>query len=142
MSRLPASPRPEPRPRKEELDSAHRRWLATQKFDQTTHQIVFQDYVEAVWSAQDCRDQLEARISAMLPDWSMAPLVEALRTIRGIDLISSVIFVAAVGDFGRFEYPRQLMAISAWCRPSNRAAAGSGAVESLGLATARRAACW
>jgi transposase/HAMP domain-containing protein len=88
----------------------HRRWLATQEFDQTTHQIVFQDYVEAVWSAQDRRDQLEARISAMLSDWSMAPLVEALRTVRGIDLISSVVFVAAVGDLGRFESPRQLMA--------------------------------
>jgi hypothetical protein len=41
-------------------------WLATRKFEQITHQIVFQDYVEAVWSAQDRRDQLEARISAML----------------------------------------------------------------------------
>ncbi|MBX9822632.1 IS110 family transposase [Afipia birgiae] len=40
----------------------------------------------------------------------MAQLVEALRTVRGIDLISSVIFVAAVGDLGRFESPRQLMA--------------------------------
>jgi hypothetical protein len=41
----------------------HRRWLATQAFEQTTRQIVFQDYVEvAVWAAQDRRDQLEARI--------------------------------------------------------------------------------
>jgi transposase len=40
----------------------------------------------------------------------MAPLVEALRAVRGIDLISSVIFVAAVGDLGRFASPRQLMA--------------------------------
>jgi len=88
----------------------HRRWLATQTFVQTTHQIVFQDYVEAVWASQDRRDQLEVQIKTMLPDWSMAPLVEALRTIRGIDLISSVIFVAAVGDLGRFATPRQLMA--------------------------------
>jgi transposase len=97
-------------PGKKNWTLRHRRWLATQQFDQTTHQIVFQDYVEAVWSAQDRRDQLEARISEMLSDWSMAPLVEALRTVRGIDLISSVIFVAAVGDLGRFESPRQLMA--------------------------------
>jgi transposase len=84
--------------------------VATQTFDQTTHQIVFQDYVEAVWAAQDRRDQLEERISAMLSDWSMAPLVEALRAVRGIDLISSVIFVAAVGDLGRFASLPQLMA--------------------------------
>lgn len=73
----------------------HRRWLATQSFEQ---------------APQDRRDQLEARIAAMLPDWSMAPLVEALRTIRGIDLISSVIFVASIGDLSRFETARQLMA--------------------------------
>jgi transposase len=79
-------------PGKKNWTLRHRRWLATQAFEQTTHQIVFQDYVEAVWAAQDRRDQLEARISAMLSDWSMAPLVEALRTVRGIDLISSVIF--------------------------------------------------
>lgn len=97
-------------PGKKNWTLRHRRWLATQLFEQTTHQIVFQDYVESVWSAQDRRDQLESRITTMLPEWAMAPLVEALRTIRGIDLISSVIFMAAVGDLGRFETPRQLMA--------------------------------
>jgi hypothetical protein len=40
----------------------------------------------------------------------MAPLVEALRGLRGIDLITAVTFVAAVGDLGRFANPRQLMA--------------------------------
>jgi transposase len=88
----------------------HRRWLAGQAFEQEAHRIVFQDYVEAVWTAQDRRDQLEARIAAMLSNWSMAPLVEALRALRGVDLISAVIFVAAIGDLGRFATPRQLMA--------------------------------
>ncbi len=88
----------------------HRRWLAGQAFEQEAHRIVFQDYVEAVWAAQDRRDQLEARIAAMMPSWSMAPLVDALRTLRGLDLISSVTFVAAIGDLGRFATPRHLMA--------------------------------
>lgn len=88
----------------------HRRWLAGQAFEQEAHRVVFQDYVEAVWAAQDRRDQLEARIAAMLSNCSMAPLVEALRALRGVDLISAVIFVAAIGDLGRFAMPRQLMA--------------------------------
>jgi len=37
-------------PGKKNWTLRHRRWLATQAFEQTTHQIVFQDYVEAVWS--------------------------------------------------------------------------------------------
>lgn len=74
------------------------------------HQIVFQDYVEAVLTARDRRDQLVLRIIALVPDWSMGPLVEALRALRGLDFISAVTFVAAVGDLGRFDTPRQLMA--------------------------------
>lgn len=88
----------------------HREWLGRQTFEQKPHQIVFQDYLEAVWTAQERRDQLETRITAMLPEWSMAPLVEALRAMRGLDTISAVIFMATIGDLGRFETPRQLMA--------------------------------
>lgn len=88
----------------------HRRWLAGQAFEQEAHRIVFQDYLEAVWAAHDRRDQLEARIAATLPSWSLASLVEALRALRGLDLISAVTFVAAIGDINRFETPRHLMA--------------------------------
>lgn len=97
-------------PNKKNWTLRHRRWLAVQSFEQIPHQVVFQDYVEAVWAAQDRRDQLEDRIRAILPDWSLTPLVQALRAIRGIDLISAVIFVASIGDLARFESPRQLMA--------------------------------
>ena len=76
----------------------------------TAHQIVFQDYIEAVFTAQDRRDELASRIEKMLPSWSLGSLVEALRGLRGIDLISAVTFIAAVGDLNRFETPRQLMA--------------------------------
>jgi transposase len=88
----------------------HRSWLAGQSFGQPAHQIVFQDYLEAVWSAQERRDELIRRITAMSAAWSMGPLVEALRGLRGIDFISAVTFVAAIGDLGRFEAPSQLMA--------------------------------
>lgn len=88
----------------------HRAWLGLQKFDEPAHQIVFQDYVEAVLTATDRQTQLVERITKLLPDWSMGLLVEALRALRGIDLITAVTFVAAVGDLQRFESPRQLMA--------------------------------
>lgn len=87
----------------------HRQWLASQAFEQPAHQVVFQDYVEAVFASQDRQKQLIERIRALLPDWPMAPLVEALRSLRGIDFVSAVTFVASVGDLSRFETPRQLM---------------------------------
>lgn len=87
----------------------HRKWLASQTFEQPAHQIVFQDYVEATFTSYERQNQLIERIRTLLPDWSMAPLVEALRSLRGIDFVSAVTFVASVGDLGRFETPRQLM---------------------------------
>jgi len=88
----------------------HRSWLAGQTFEQPAHQIVFQDYLEAVLTARDRCDQLVQRIASMTPNWSMGPLVEALRALRGVDFISAVTFAAAVGDLSRFNTPRQLMA--------------------------------
>ncbi len=73
------------------------------------HRIVFQDYVEAVWTAQERRDGLIERIAAMTASWSSGPLVEALRGPRGIDLLSAATFIATTGDLSRFESPRMLM---------------------------------
>jgi transposase len=88
----------------------HFRWLASQKFDHAAHRIVFQDYVEAVLTTTGRTEQMIGRIKSMLPEWSMQPVVEALRGLRGIDLISAVTIVASLGDIGRFDSPRKLMA--------------------------------
>jgi transposase len=88
----------------------HRRWLAGQNFDEPAQCIVFQDYVEAVWTATDRRDALISRIKELTPAWSLGPVVEALRCFRGLDLVSAATFVASVGDLTRFDSPRQLMA--------------------------------
>jgi transposase len=39
----------------------------------------------------------------------MRPVVEALMTLRGIDMIAAVTLVAEVGDFQRFARPSELM---------------------------------
>jgi transposase len=87
----------------------HRGWLAMQTFAEPVHQIVFQDYIEAVWTAQQRRDALVQRITTTMASWSLGPLVEALRGLRGIDLISAATLVATTGDLSRFESPRRLM---------------------------------
>ena len=57
----------------------HRRWLAGLSFDQAVHHIVLEDCIGAVEAATARRDRLEAYIEAMLPDWSLAPVVRALQ---------------------------------------------------------------
>lgn len=87
----------------------HRRWLSAQGFEDPAQNIVYQDYIEAVWTAAARHDALVKHIAAQVPSWSLGPLVGALRCLRGLDLISASTFVAAVGDLGRFDTPRQLM---------------------------------
>src|ERR671932_683834 len=53
---------------------------------------------------------LTQQIEELLPNWSMAPVVAALQSMRGVALVVAVTVVAEVGDFRRFANPRQLMA--------------------------------
>ena len=38
------------------------------------------------------------------------PVIDALKCLKGIDLITAVTLVAEIGQFGRFENPAKLMA--------------------------------
>src|SRR5258708_28494738 len=53
---------------------------------------------------------LTAQIEAMLPDWTLAPVVAALQTMRGMALVNAATLIAELGDLSRFTNPRQLMA--------------------------------
>jgi transposase len=88
----------------------HRRWLAGLKFEQPVHHLVLEDYVQAVEAAEARRDRLTAQIAAMLPDWTLAPVVAALQTMRGMALVNAATLIAELGDLSRFANPRQLMA--------------------------------
>jgi transposase len=55
-------------------------------------------------------ERLTKQIADLLPGWSLAPVVEAMQAMRGVAFIVAVTVVAEVGDFSRFDNPRQLMA--------------------------------
>jgi transposase len=118
----------------------HRCWLAGQTFKEQAHGIVFQDYLETVWTAQDRRDALVKKISEMVAVWSLGPLVEALRGLRGVDLVSAATFIASTGDLSRFESPRLLMGYLGLV-PSEHSSGGTirrGGITKTGNREARR----
>src|SRR5712691_10206653 len=88
----------------------HRRWLAGLNFAQAVHHIVLEDYIQAVEAAQVRSDRLKTQIETMLPDWTLAPVVAALQTMRGMALVNAATLIAELGDLSRFTNPRQLMA--------------------------------
>lgn len=118
----------------------HRQWLAGQNFTEPAQCVVFQDYVEAVWTATDRRDALVKRIKELLPSWSLGPIVAALRCFRGLDVVSAATFVASVGDLTRFDSPRQLMSYLG-LTPSEHSSGGKtyrGRITKTGNREARR----
>ena len=89
---------------------AHRRWLAGQAFDHVAQQIVFQENVEAIAEAVERLHRLDEQLAAIVPSWSMAPVVEASQAMRGASFLVAVTFAAEIGDVRRFDTPPQLMA--------------------------------
>ena len=96
-------------PVKKSWGARYRRWLQEQRFEHPADQIVLQEYVEAVRLAEERLGRLEAAIAEFLPGWSLAPVVEALMALRGVDLVVAATFAVEIGDIRRFESPRRLM---------------------------------
>src|SRR6516162_1702608 len=102
--------------------------------------IIFEDYIAAVEAAEARRDRLTAQIEAMLPDWTLAPVVAALQTMRGMALVNAATLIAELGDLSRFSNPRQLMAYLGLV-PSEHSSGASikrGGITKAGNNAARR----
>lgn len=120
---------------------AYRRWLTTVRFDHPAQQVVLQDYVDAISDAETRVDRLTRQIEELVPQWSMAPVVAALQAMRGVGFVVAVTVTAEVGDFSRFDNPRQLMAYLGLV-PSEHSSGPSvrrGGITKAGNALARRA---
>ena len=117
---------------------AHSRWLAAQAFEHPAQQIVFQDAVDAIEDCASRLHRLEEQLYAIVPNWSMAPVVDAYQAMRGVSFIVAVTFVAEIGDVRRFENPSQLMAFLGLV-PSERSTGDNVRRAGLTLAGNRRA---
>jgi transposase len=63
----------------------------------------------AVRHAGERLGRIDAAIVEFLSSRSLAPVVEALRALRGINLVTAATIMAEIGDLRRFDRPRQLM---------------------------------
>jgi transposase len=88
----------------------HRRWLCGQQFEHPAQQLAFQSYLNAHEQTEGRRTEIEQQITELLPQWELAPLVQALQALKGIAQTIAVALAAEIGDFRRFANPRQLMA--------------------------------
>jgi transposase len=90
-------------------EPAHRRGLAEVSGPTPAQQIGFQEYVRAVAEHQGRPQRLEAELRDYVQVWRLAPVVQALQAMRGVQFTGAVTLMAELGDLSRFANPRQLM---------------------------------
>ena len=87
----------------------HQRWLQAQEFDHTAQQLVLQEMILAAQHAAERLKRIDAAIVEFVPTWSLAPVVDALQALRGVQLVTAATIMVEVGDLRRFDTPSQLM---------------------------------
>lgn len=120
---------------------AHLRWLSEVVCPTPAQQIVFQEYVHAVTEHTARLARLEQELHDHVQTWRLAPVVDALQGLRGVQFTVAVTTVAELGDLTRFENPRQLMSYLG-LTPSEYSSGErrrQGGITKTGNAHARRA---
>ena len=118
----------------------HYNWLESIKFAHDWQQVVLQEYIDAVKAASQRVADITAQMERVLPQWSMAPVVDSLVALRGIDKLAAMVLLAELGDISRFDSPKQLMAFLGLV-PSEHSSGGrrrQGAITKTGNSHARR----
>ena len=121
--------------------AAHQRYLAKVVCPTPAQQIVFQEAVKAVDEQVDRLARLEAELRDCASTWRLAPVVDALQALRGVQWLVAITVVAELGDLTRFTSPRQLAAFVGLI-PSEYSSGPSrrqGGITKAGNGRARRA---
>jgi hypothetical protein len=112
--------------------------LAEQAFAHPADHIVLQEALNAERGAAEQVKRLEAASVEIVPTWSMAPVVGAFQAMRVVGFVAAVIFVAELGDLGRFDHLTKDEKHTGGLRnrdhlPAFSARAGGGAGVMIGL---------
>jgi transposase len=89
--------------------AAHERYLAAISFPHAAQDIAFAEYRQAVGEGEARVQRLTQALRQQVEGWRMQPLVGAIMTLRGLELIAASTIVAELGDLRRFAHPRELM---------------------------------
>lgn len=91
-------------------NATHLSYLRSLTLTHAAQRAVLEDTLKALESAGERILRLEESMEALLEDWHMKPVVQALMGMRGFALVGAMVVVSELGGAWRFEHPRQLMA--------------------------------
>lgn len=88
----------------------HWRWVRGQRFEHAEAQSAFEHYVDQVDHLDARIRRLDEQIVQVAQSDAYRERVARLSCLRGISTLSAMVLLVELGDFRRFESPRQLMA--------------------------------
>jgi transposase len=95
-------------------NEAHLRYLAKVVCPTPAQQIVFQESLRAVTEQTERVRRLEDELVEIAATWRVRSIVDAFQAMRGVQHHTAVTLAAELGDFTRFDTPRQLAAFEHW----------------------------
>ena len=81
---------------------AHMTWIRALKFEHESHRCVVREYLTALEEAVDRVERLTKDIERLIETSTLAPLITAMQSLRGVGMITSVVIAAEIGDLRRF----------------------------------------
>lgn len=106
-------------------------WLRAQAFDRDCERLTFESYVHEVEHQQARRAEVDGEIERVARSEPYAAPVARLACLHGIATLGALALLAEIGDFRRFQRPRELMSFVGLV-PSERS---SGATVQRGRIT-------
>ena len=91
-------------------NETHLAYLRSLTLAHPAHLAVLEDTLQTLRAAMERIARLEESMEALLQDWTMKPVVQAMMGMRGFALVGAMVIVSELGGAWRFEHPRQLMA--------------------------------
>ena len=119
---------------------AHFSWLETVKFTHPAQQIMFQEYVDIIKMHKTKLESMDKQILTYAHASTSWPVIEALMSLRGINLLAATTIVAEIGDLRRFATAPQMMSFLGLV-PSEKSSGGSikkGNITKTGNSHVRR----
>jgi len=88
---------------------AHMRYLRELVLPEAAQKVVLENYLRRIDFAVELVKQFNDQMTRLLQTWARRPLVEALMGFRGFQQTAAMVIISEIGDFKRFEHPKQLM---------------------------------
>ena len=88
----------------------HMRYLRELAVNHPAQKAILEESIQSIEAAVARVARLEGHLEEVVAQWDKRPVVEALQCLRGVAFLAATVMVSELGELGRFEHPRQLMA--------------------------------